>query len=137
MPADFFAAGEIQLFVKPRFYPNWLYLGTAVTSPRVRADLIYTPIDADIVSPGPYNRMLDTEQHVVSAVLNRINHRNWNRIKDVGRPTGIGENLVRNIVSGRWVIGENDFELHIRHSSTFLANGPARPEATPKGRVYY
>lgn len=134
MSADIFATGAIDVFVLPRFYNDWLHLGTAITSPKVKGVLTYRPVGSDRTDPGPYNQCLCYEQHHLSMILNRTNHRTWNRIKNVGWPIGIGDSLVRTIPAGILMMGETDFQLYLRYS---VPNANfAGPDATPNGRVY-
>jgi hypothetical protein len=136
MPADFFAQGDIHIYVRPRWYlTSFLFLGTAITSPQLRASLVYKNIESERIQPGPINKMLQTEQHVWAMVLNRVDHQTWNRIKTVGVAGGIGQGVVRRIESGRLVMGETDFELFFRYTHTFTQI--PMPDSSPKGRLYY
>jgi hypothetical protein len=139
MPAGFFAQGEIQVFVRPRWY-TWEYLGTAITSPHIHAGVIYRPVNSERVDPGPYMEMLCTEQHLVSIVINRLDHRAWNRIRDVGVAfnAGFGGPFVREIKSGTIVTGEFDFELFLKYAHPSRTIGRVvPPDAAANGRLYY
>lgn len=144
MKPDFFAQGEIQVFVKPRWYNQFEMLGTAITSPRLRTQYAYRNVLSERSGPAPHNKAILAEQHIVAMVLNRINHRMLNRIKDVGRAGSTGSDWVRVIDSGRLVMGSSDFELFFRYAlpntlASDLAEAPTvpPPDGASKGRLYY
>ena len=148
MPAGFLPTGPVEVYVRPRLYSTFLYLGTAVTCPKVSASIVYRPVASDRVDPGPYNKALCTEQHHLSMVLNRLNHRTWNRVKDGGSVVGAGEEVVRVIDAGKLAMGERDFDLYLRYSliapqqpgdilNPFVPAQPAVPEAAARGRLYF
>lgn len=146
MPADFFPQGEIAVFVSIRSpivginfafsAPVFRYLGTAVTSPRIDAAIVYKDYAGDKVAPGPFQKLLQTEQHLVTMVLNRVNHTTWNRLKTMGN-FNTGSEVVRDVPAGKLVLGSLDVGLFLK---PLLASAPTpvfNPTDAATGRLYY
>lgn len=107
----------------PSYSREVYYLGTAVTFPRVAAQMVYRQVDSERVTPGPFNKILCTEQHTVSMILNRLNYKTFNRLKQVGTHGAGGGPPRRDVPAGKWVMGYYDAELFLRYQLDPLRTG--------------
>lgn len=134
MAADFLFTGSVDLFVQMRhLQPNWYFLGTAVTAPEIRSELLTYDITSSRSGAAPVQKVEASERHVVTAVLNRLNWRTFNRLRATDP---LGSDISSNLTVGRLVMNVKDCELFIRHQ--IPADDPTLvPDGASYGRLYY
>ncbi len=142
MPADFFAPGAVNLYyAEPNdrlagrlevAFPSlsWVFLGTCVTAPEVESITTLTPIMSDLLAPAPIQLVLNSEQHIVTATLNRINFLNYNYLVD--GLEGSGQGGYREFLPGQLQIYAKDVLLFLQYTNTLNI-----PDGATKGRLYY
>lgn len=127
--------------------PTIYYLGSCITCPRVSAQLVYRPIESERTSPGSINDVLCTEEHIVTMVLNRMNWKTYNRLRQVGKSGAGGNPFKRDVPTGKWIRGYYTSELYLRYTAVSSSGGigdigrsldvNTRPAGTSLGRMYY
>jgi len=141
MPANFFAPGAINLFFATP--PNrlagrleiaftslhWAFLGTCVQAPEIESVSTLTPIMSDLLAPAPIQLALNSEQHFITATLNRLNFANYNFMLEGLTSEYEGS---REFLPGQLQIYAKDFLLFLQYSNIL-----DRPAGAPAGRIYY
>lgn len=112
----------------------WLYLGSCVLAPDVEASVVHTPVLCDLNAPAPFQKVFNSEQHQVTATLNRVNFANWNFIRNAFN--GNGNDIVRAFRTGELVLNHSDCELFLRYDLPHVSD-LLKPPAASRGRLYY
>ena len=112
---------------------NWYYLGSCVVAPDVEATRVEQDWKADLGQPAPFQKLFCSERHRVTATLNRLNFRNYNRLREDF--IGTGADIVRVFRSGTLVLHSHDVELFVRY--VLPGAGVLGPDGTARGRLYY
>ena len=130
MPTAFRALGPIEHWVRPFGSSQFLYLGTAVTSPSLREGDAFLPIMNDIGGRSVETQTVrDRRKSVIVTTLNRFNWVTYSTIKGMA-----GLNFNETYAShGVPVLGVSDLDLLMVFSF-----GPAFSAVdTPNGRLYF
>lgn len=135
MAADMFTPGAIDLFYKPRtsgFFTSatWKYLGTAVTAPEIDIYKVYTPITCDLNAPAPFQKSFNSEQHIVTVTLNRLNFGTYQTLLNGSLN---GDPIEYTFKPGRLTLNADDGELLLKYTIPSII----QPQGTAKGRWYY
>lgn len=132
MPADFFYPGAVELYVKTRKDSQFNYLGTCVTSPLIEVQYFHDDALSDKSGSAPWQKIEGSEQHLVTATLNRLNFETLNLIRARNKTVGKHKVLV-----GDLVYNVHDFLLFIQHSLPSAPNNFPSPAGAAAGRLYY
>lgn len=147
MSAAFFPTGAVELFfryrplIKASLGNNnperpWLYLGSGVFPPEVRAAVTATPFTCDYSAPDPFQLVFNGEWHRLSVTLNRLDQAAYREFRN-----GPGLDRLRWDDRRRWyktghlMLNADDFSLFVRFA--LPAAGMTVPPDAPKGRLYY
>lgn len=137
MAALFTTPGPIHHYVRFRGASQFLYLGTAETSPLVDSDPVYIPVYNDRKSRSkPMQKIYDGSSDAVTTVLNRLDLAVWRRCKDPQTHSSLlaDQGYDSPLEIGSLVMGIGDFELALIHG--FYGTANATPDLT-QGRLYY
>jgi hypothetical protein len=134
MAASFFHTGAVDLYVLMRHVQQWYLLGTSVTAPVIEARILTEDVTCDWGGDAPYQKIDKSEQHVVTANLNRVNYRTFDRLRtrDV-----IGGGVRYKTHPGRLLLNYKDFRLFLRYTLPSVEGGIAPPDGAARGRLYY
>lgn len=127
--------GPQEIAVRFRGQAQGSYLGTAVTAPEIDLNFATINVMNDLGGRSvPFQKVFDGEQHVLSAVLNRVDMTVLKQIRDL---THNVSNLgyEGQIERGTLMIGNNDFELQFNNVFYGQSAAPAQSD-TPAGRRY-
>lgn len=112
-----------------------MYLGSSPTFPIIDEKVFHRDLTCDRSGDAPWQKVLASEQHVVTTVLNRVNYETLNSIRTQGNPAP----AAYSVTPGKLVLNSTDFSLFVRYAMPNVVGGPplAPPAGTAKGRLYY
>lgn len=137
MASLFHTLGPIHHYVRFRGASQFVYLGTAETSPLVDGDPSYLPVYNDIKSrTKPAQLIYDGSSEQITTVLNRLDLAVWRRCKDPQTHSSLlaDQGYDSPLEVGSLVMGLGDFEVALVHGFYGTANATAD---LTQGYLYY